>query len=172
MQQLRYNNRQAEWPCQDNGVRQFMRRLREEPLDAVSRIAGEIGPRRATSLAEAQAAAYLDGRLRRAGLRASADPFRAPSSIGADGLLIALLALVSVALYYWLPLPSLFMALWSLVIAVVALVQPGMPLVARRRPSQNVVATRATAQSPRWRVVLLAALDSPPAIGGLRRLLS
>src|SRR5437899_8558299 len=79
---------------------QYLRRLREDPLDAVSRIAGEIGPRGATSLGEARAAAYLDGRLRRAGLRVSADSFRAPRSAGADGPLLALPALLSVVLYY------------------------------------------------------------------------
>jgi hypothetical protein len=149
---------------------QHLRRLREDPLDAVNRIAGEIGPRRATSLAEAQAAAYLDGRLRRAGFRVSADPFRAPGSVGVDGLVLATLALASATLYYWLPLPSLSLALWSLAIAAVGLGQDGVPLLARRRPSQNVIATRATAQ-PRWRVVLLAPLDSPLLMGRLARLL-
>ena len=68
----------------------LLRRLREEPRDAINRIAGEIGARRATSLGEAQAAAYLDGRLRRAGLRVSAEGFRAPAGIGWDGVALAL----------------------------------------------------------------------------------
>jgi len=150
---------------------QYLRRLREDPLDAVSRIAGEIGPRGATSLGEARAAAYLDGRLRRAGLRVSADSFRAPRSAGAAGPLLALPALLSVVLYYRLPLPSLFLALWGLAIAVVILLRPSAALLARRRPSQNVIATRATTSAPRRRVVLLAPLDSPPAMGRLTRLL-
>ncbi len=150
---------------------QYLRRLREHPLDAVNRITGEIGPRPATSLAEAQAAAYLDGRLRRAGLRVSVDPFRAPAGARADGALLALLATIGIALYYWLPLPSLFLSLWSLAIAVVMLRRPDTPLLARRRQSQNVIATRATAQLPRWRVVLLAPLDSPPTTGRLTRAL-
>lgn len=150
---------------------QYLRRLREYPLDAVNRIAGEIGPRRATSLAEAQAAAYLDGRLRRAGLRVSADPFRAPRSIGADGLILAVLAVISVALYFWFPLPSLALAVWSLLIALVISGQSGASLLARRRQSQNVIATRATAHAPRWRVVLLAPLDSPVAMSRFTRLI-
>ena len=150
----------------------YLRRLREDPLDTVGRIAGEIGPRRATSLGEAQAAAYLDGRFRRAGLRVSADPFQAPRANGADGLLLALPAVVSVVLYYRLPLPSLFLALWGLVIAVVMLRRPGAVLLARRRPSQNVIATRATGAAPRRRVVLLAPLDSPPVMERLVRLLA
>jgi len=138
----------------------------------VGRIANAIGPRGPTSLGEAQAAAYIDGRLRLAGLRVSADPFRAPRSAGADGPLLALPALVSVVLYYRLPLPSLFLALWGLAIAVVLLRRPGMALLAQRRPSQNVIATRAASGKPRRRVVLLAPLDSPPVMGRLARLLA
>jgi hypothetical protein len=156
----------------DSRSGQSLRRLRADPLDAVGRIASEVGPRAPTSLGEAQAAAYLDGRLRLAGLRVSADPFRAPRSAAADGPLLALPALVSVLLYYRLPLPSLFLALWGLVVAVVLLRRPGMALLARRRPSQNVIATRAVSGKPRRRVVLLAPLDSPPVMGWLARLLA
>ena len=70
----------------DDQPRSLLRRLREDPTDAVNRIAVEIGARRPTSLGEAQAAAYLDGRMRRAGLRVSADAFRAayaPDAIAA-----------------------------------------------------------------------------------------
>src|SRR6185436_3995548 len=91
---------------------------------------------------------------------------------GADGLLLALPAVVSVVLYYRLPLPSLFLALWGLAIAVVMLRRPSATLLARRRPSQNVIATRATGAAPRRRVVLLAPLDSPPAMEKVVRLLA
>jgi hypothetical protein len=138
----------------------------------MSRIAGEIGPRRPTSLGEARAAAYLDGRLRRAGLRVSADPFHAPRSAGAEGALLALPALVSVALYYQLPLPSLALALCGLAIAAALLWWPDVVVLARKRPSQNVIATRASSSAPRRRVVLLAPLDSPPAMSRLARLLA
>lgn len=147
----------------------LLRRLREDPQDAIGRIAGELGPRKATSLGEAQAAAYLDGRMRRAGMRVSVDAFRAPVGLPWDGLLIALAALIGVALYRWLPLPSLFLALWNVGLASVMLWRPATPLLRRRRPSQNVIATRALNSPPRWRVVLLAALDAPPASGRLAR---
>lgn len=150
----------------------LLRRLREDPQDTIVRIAGEIGARRATSLGEAQAAAYIDGRMRRAGMRVSVDAFRAPVGRAWDGLLIALAALVGVALYRWLPLPSLFLALWNVGLAAVLLWRPTAPLLGRRRPSQNVIATRALNSPPRWRVVLLAALDTPPMSGGLARLLA
>jgi hypothetical protein len=153
----------------DEQPRSLLRRLREDPMDAVNRIAAEIGARRPTSLGEAQAAAYLDGRLRRAGLRVSADAFRAAAGPGWDGVLLALLATVGVVLYYWLPLPSLALALWNLAIAGVALARSGLPLLARKRQSQNVIATRALDQAPRWRVVLLAPLDTPPTTSAWAR---
>ncbi len=101
--------------------------------------------------------------MRRAGLRVSADAFRAAAGSGWDG---------TVLLYYWLPLPSLALALWTLAIAAVALLRPGAPLLARKRQSQNVIATRAIDDPPRWRVVLLAALDSPPATSAWARRLT
>jgi hypothetical protein len=150
----------------------LLRRLREEPQEAVNRIAGDIGGRRATSLGEAQAAAYLDGRMRRAGLRVSADAFRAPASVGWDGAAVALLAVAAVGLYYWLLLPALALALFALALALLGALGPRRPLLVRRRPSQNVVSTRAIDGTPRWRVVLLAPLDSPPIAGGVARALS
>lgn len=149
----------------------YLRRLREEPLDIVRRIAGEIGPRRATTVAEAQAAAYLDGRLRLAGLRVSVDAFRAPVEIGVEGPLLALLGLASAGLYYWRPLTALALALTGLAVAAVALRWPGIWMLIRRRTSQNVIATRAAPEGPRWRVVLLAALDSPARSDWLGRAL-
>jgi hypothetical protein len=150
----------------------LLRRLHEAPQDAINRIAGDIGARRATSLGEAQAAAYLDGRLRRAGLRVSADAFRAPAGLAWDGVVLALLAAVSVILYYEVPLPSLALSLWNFAIAVVALWRSSNPFLARKQPSQNVIATRALEAPPRWRVVLLAPLDTPPATPQIARRLS
>lgn len=150
---------------------QLLQRLREHPADAVSRIASEIGPRAATSVGEAQAAAYLDGRLRRAGLRVAIDAFRAPIMPGGDGVLLALIGLVSATLYGWLPLPSLLLSIWSLAIALVMFSRSGAPLLTWRRTSQNVIATRAAPQPIRQRIVLLAPLDSPPTQGWLTQLL-
>jgi hypothetical protein len=146
------------------------RRLREDPYEAMLQIAGEIGPRRLTSLAEAKAAAYLDGRLRRAGMSVSADPFRAAPPAGWEGLLLALPALLGVTLYFWLPLPSLLLAVWNAGLAAF-LLRRGAPLIGRRRASQNVIATRPALEAPRWRIVLLAPLDSPPISGALDRAL-
>lgn len=143
-------------------ARPLSRRLREDPLDAVYHVAETIGPRPATSLAEAQAAAYLDGRLRRAGLRVSADPFPAPASAGWDGPLAGLLLAAGVPLYYWAPLGALALALAGTALALWQVLRPDWPLLARRRESQNVIGTRAPPRRSRWRVVLLAPLDSAP----------
>jgi hypothetical protein len=169
---FRPSNQSSSLPEPGVETSSLLRRLREDPVEAVNRLAGDIGARAATSLGEAQAAAYLDGRMRRAGLRVSADAFRAAAGPGWDGVILALLAIVSVALYYWLPLASVALALANLAIAVVGLARPGVPLLGRRRASQNVVATRALTTTPRQRVVLLAPLDSPPASGRLTRVLS
>lgn len=148
-----------------------IRRLRDVPYEAMLRLAAEIGPRGATSLAEAKAAAYLDGRLRRAGMHVSADPFGGVVTSGWDGLLLGLLGLLAAALYFWLPVPSLLLALWSVALAAFLLRRGSNPLIGRRRMSQNVIATRAASEAPRRRVVLLAPLDSPPVLGGLGRAL-
>jgi len=82
----------------DTGVEpgSLLRRLREDPQEAIGRIAGDIGGRRSTSLGEAQAAAYLDGRMRRAGLRVSADPFCAVARDTGGRVALALVALGAV----------------------------------------------------------------------------
>jgi hypothetical protein len=147
------------------------RRLRAEPLAAVQHIAGEIGPRPPTSLGEAKAAAYLDGRLRRAGALVAADSFRTTPPAPWDGLLAALLAAVGFGLYPQQPLPSLLLVLWVAILSLVLLARRGAPIIDRRRTSQNVVATVAAAQGAQRRVVMLAPLDTLPTLGRLGWLL-
>jgi hypothetical protein len=145
-----------------------LRHRRDDPLDMVYHLVSVIGPRRPTSLGEARAAAYIDSRLRRAGLSVNADTFRAASSSGLTYPLLALLGVGAVLLAQWWPLWALLLALYGLLLAVSdALVLP-LPALARRRDSQNIVAIRACEGAdegsppwPRWRVVLLAPLDTP-----------
>ncbi|HEU4322528.1 MAG TPA: hypothetical protein VFS21_05190 [Roseiflexaceae bacterium] len=148
------------------------RRLREDPLDAVFLVAETIGPRPATSLGEARAAAYLDGRLRRAGMRVTADPFVVAVSEGWDGVAVAVLALAAVGLYFWFPLAAVAVLLPALLLALWRAFRPDAPLLARRRESQNVIGTRAGPQRAPWRVVLLAPLDAPPQLPAALRPLS
>lgn len=148
---------------------------RHDPLD-VMRYLLQIGPRLPTSVAEAQAAAYVDSRLRRAGLAVGADTFKATAHAGWTGLVYALPALLAV-LVLLLDLPVLAAVLLviygSLLIVLDAFALP-LPSLAPRHDSQNIVAVQAcrdsvsdsAPQQPRWRVVLLAPLDTPPTTQG------
>jgi hypothetical protein len=149
--------------------RPALRRLREDPLNVIAQVAGAIGPRRPTSLAEARAAAYVDGQLRRAGLSVAADAFTLRPPPGWDGTAIALVALLSAVVIYWLPVLAFAGMAICFAWAAWRLARPGPPLLARRRESQNVLGTRAQ-PSARHRVVLLAPLDSPPTLGRYGRL--
>lgn len=137
------------------------RSLRDDALDVVRHLVTVIGPRGATSLAEAQAAAYVDGRLRRAGMRVTADTFRAPTSLGLTFAIVSLLGILAALLTHWLPFPSLLLALWGLALVIRDGLVP-LPVLAAQRDSQNIVGTRACEKPPCCRVVLLAPLDSLP----------
>jgi disulfide bond formation protein DsbB len=144
-----------------------LRRRRDDPLDIVRNLLA-YHSRRATSLGEAQAAAYVDSRLRRAGLSVSADTFAAPTSRGITYPLLCLVGISAALLAIWLPLLALMMAVYGLVLAVSDALAAPLPALAPRHDSQNIVATRprsrdegAAAPQPRWRFVLLAPLDTP-----------
>ncbi len=134
---------------------------RDAPLDIVQHLTTTVGPRLATSLAEAQAAAYVGGYMRRTGMRVSVDTFRAASSLGPGYRLLAALGFVAASLAGWQPWLALLLAVWGLLMVLSdGLVTP-LPTLAPRRDSQNVVGTRASEKRPLLRVVLLAPLDTP-----------
>jgi hypothetical protein len=143
----------------------------------VQHLVRSIGPRHATSLAEAQAAAAIDGWLRQIGMGVSADTFRAPRNSLMFPLLLALLGIIIMGIAVWLPLLALLLALWCLLLILSDALLAPVPVFGFRRDSQNIVGTYPHAQPsgqipapPRWRVVLLAPLDSPAAASGLHRL--
>lgn len=150
---------------------------RNDPLAALRYLLG-TGNRPATSVAEARAAAYIDSRMRRAGLSVSADTFRAPRSLGATYPLLALPALLAAPLgIVWHPLPALLLALYGLILALADMLALPLPALAPLRDSQNIIATRPCVSPdellpglPSWRVVLLAPLDTPRKQSGLARL--
>jgi hypothetical protein len=157
-----------------------LRRRRDDPLDVVQNII-KIGPRPATSLGEAQAAAYVDSRLRRSGLSVSADTFWAATSPGFTYPLLAVIGISAAVLALWMPLPALLLAVYGLALTISDALAAPLPAMAPRRDSQNIVATRPRADAedpatppPHWRVVLLAPLDTPIerlgvlAVGGRR----
>ncbi len=114
-------------------------------------------------------AAFLDARLRQAGFRLSAESYRAFRLPGYDGIVWGALAVLGVIGFYWMPLLAtlIFAASFG---ATCAAAWYGAPLLAQRILSQNIIATRAAAGAMRWRLVVLAPLSSPPAVG--RRLVA
>jgi hypothetical protein len=145
------------------------RSRRDDPLDVVRQII-EIGARHATSLGEAQTAAFTDGWLRRVGMSVSADTFRAATSLGLTYPLLSVLGIAATLLPLWMssPLPALLIAVFGLMFSASDALSAPLPAIARYRDSQNIVAVRASSGAedpasppPRWRVVLLAPLDAP-----------
>ncbi len=145
-----------------------IRRTAADAREGVRALVEQLGRRAPTSLAEAAAAAHVNGQLRQAGLRVSADPFRLPAPSRAGALLPGLLGLLVAALLAPFPLPSLLLAVWALVVSGLLPLLGAPPLLARWAESQNVVAVRAANAARTWRVVLLARLDSCPPPRGLR----
>jgi hypothetical protein len=142
-----------------------------DPLETIRHLVSSIGARPATSLEEAQAAAYVDGQLRRVGMRVSADTFPAPIHSNPVYPLIALAGLLIGLLTGLVPLPSLLLAVWLLVLVAFNMLVAPLPLPPLvSSSSQNIVGTRASEQRPQWRVILLGPLDSHPAEGGKEQL--
>lgn len=153
------------------------------PRDELQTVAGhleqQVGVRQAGSAAEATAAAYVNARLRRVGARVGthavtlpANPYRTTAAVFAFAAAAALLAL-------WLPVPGGLLAAWTLGALLADRLFAPLPAFGARLASQNVFGTREIArdlgsavQLPRWRVVLLARLDTPQQYHGVRRLLA
>lgn len=137
------------------------RRLRDEPIDVASSVVEQFGNRGATMLGEAQVAAFLDGRLRRAGLKVSADGFQSSAGIVWDGVAVALIVLLGVVVYRWLPVVGLVIAAGGCFVSGWQLFWQVPGFLVKHGASQNIVGTRALVQRARCRVVLLAPLDAP-----------
>ena len=138
----------------------YVRRLRDAPLDAAFHLLESSPDRRATTLGEARAAAYADGRMRRAGFRVSADAFRTWIAPVGDVLLTLPIAVTGIALYYWFPWIGFVLLMVAFALIALGIVRQ-RPLLGRARPSQNIVGIRAAQEAVRRRVVLLAPLDTP-----------
>jgi hypothetical protein len=140
---------------------------RDEALTIISHLA-EIGPRRAGSPQEATAAAFINGRLRRAGMGVTTHSLlvsprrrRLYGAAAAAGLFAALTAI-------FLPLPALALALAAIITLIIDAAIGPLSLIRPYQASQSIIGVQAIAggaglasRSPRWRVVLLAPLDSP-----------
>jgi hypothetical protein len=149
---------------------------RDEALTIISHLA-EIGPRCAGSPQEATAAAFVNGRLRRAGMGVTTHSLvvsprrrRLYGIAAAAGLFAALTAI-------FLPLPALVLALAAIISLTLDAAFGPLALIGPRHASQSIIGTQAITggaglapRAPRWRVVLLAPLDSPSVATGLSAL--
>ncbi|NNJ11408.1 hypothetical protein EKD04_013790 [Chloroflexales bacterium ZM16-3] len=149
---------------------------RDDAQTIISHLA-EIGPRRAGSPQEATVAAFVNVGLRRAGMGVTTHPLlvtpRRRQLYGiaaACGIFAALTAII-------LPLPAI--ALSFAAVIILALDAVGIPLarLGPSRSSQTIIGTQAISSDadagprvPRWRVVLLAPLDSPVVAEGIAAL--
>jgi hypothetical protein len=153
--------------------------LIEEQLAAIQFLTQEIGPRPATSAAEARAAAYINSRLRQAGMEVDLQTFRAvPTESISRGLLYLVMA-ASPFVYLYSPPIALGMAILALVVFLAEAV--AWPIFSSWLPggeSQNVVGTRPAAQDGRQHLVVMAHMDSgranllfhPRLVGSYHRL--
>lgn len=152
--------------------------LIEEQLAAIQFLTKEIGPRPATSAAEARAAAYVNSRLRQAGLEVDLQTFRAvPTESIPRGFLYLVMAASPFVYLYSRPI-ALGMAILALVVFFAE--QMAWPILSAWLPggeSQNVVGTRPAAQDGRQHLVVMAHMDSgranllfhPRLVGHYRR---
>lgn len=139
-------------------------RHRENPMEAVSKIADEFGARPVTSFAEAQTAAYVGSRLRRAGMQVWTDPFRTSPPTGSGSFMVALVAISVVILWGINPAYAFASAVVACVLALLSASPRIRHLGIHDRESQNVIGIQPALKPPTRRVVLLVPLDShqPP----------
>lgn len=149
----------------------------EEQMAAIQFLAHEIGPRPATSAAEARAAAYVNSKMRQSNLDVDVQILRTvPTSSIPMGLIYLAMAVT--------PAISLYSRPAALAVCLAALIaltaeQLGFPLLSAWLPggkSQNVIGTRPAAQEGRQHLIVVAHLDTArsnllnhPRIAGSRR---
>jgi hypothetical protein len=133
----------------------------------LSQLAEQVSPRLAGSPSEATVAALINGRLRRAGMGVATYPIRVVVRTGGAYVVLGALGLIAAALSPLLPLPSLLLALGVLAWLGADSLGASIPPLGRRSLSQTIIGVRAIEGAsgleprvPRWRVVLLAPLDS------------
>jgi hypothetical protein len=143
---------------------QSTERLVDSPFAIAAQIVETIGPRPPGSIGEAKTAAFLDARLRQSGLRLSAESYHASHPPDYDGIVYGVLAIAGVIGFYWTPLVAILVFAACCGVTVLTLWYD-TAFLNRRILSQNVIATRAAEGVMRWRLVVLAPLCSPPAVG-------
>lgn len=152
------------------------------PHDEVRRLIGDLADqaplRRATSAEEAAGAALVNILLRRAGLRVTTRQLRATTQRRGQYVPLALLGLAAALLAPWSAPLGAGLAICLLLLLLIDGGVAPLPILGARSASQNIIGTReierpdgaGAARPPRWRVLLLAPLDTPMELRGLARL--
>jgi Peptidase family M28 len=132
------------------------------PLDWVSLLADEVGPRRPTSKAERAAAELMRERLEDAGIPARLESFQGFSTFAAPLAVILGLALAPALLPARRRRPRSLLALAAAagLVSEGGLVRTPLSTLLSRQPSQNVVAEIEPEEPPRRTVCLVCHLDS------------
>ncbi|MDW8402902.1 hypothetical protein [Chloroflexus sp.] len=145
----------------------------------VAELIAQFGHRPATSAAEAMAAAQINARLRQAGFSVATHSLPATAHPGKRFTPVATALMVAIGLAVWQPLVGAALGLWLMALVLVDGVYAPLPSLRQQSMSQNIIAVRpieiANNQAPtqpRWRLVLLAPLDTPPVWQGLARLIA
>jgi len=145
----------------------------------LAELSEQIGPRIATSAAEAIAAAQINARLRQVGFSVDTRSLSTVHRPGVRLVPVAILLMGAVMLAAWQPPMSLILSLWLMGLLLVDGLYAPLPVWQRRHTSQHIIAARpiveATTQAPRlprYRFVILAPLDTPPAWRGLSILIA
>lgn len=135
-----------------------------DAMEIVRFLADTIGPRPSTSAAEAQAAAYVNARMREGGLAVEVQPFRAVTTSSLPCGLLCLLGSLSPLLYRVARPAGLALAL--LVLTGFVLEMLSFPVVSSWLAwgkSQNVVGTRPPSREQRRHLIFFANLDTARA---------
>lgn len=149
---------------------------RDEAQRLISHLS-EIGIRHAGSPQEATAAAFVNAQMRRVGMGVTTSPLqitprrrRLYGAVAACGLFAALSTII-------VPLPALLLAVAAAAILLLDVAFGPLMPIGPRISSQSIIGTQAIARDestgprePRWRVVMLAPLDSPAATAGVAAL--
>lgn len=133
-------------------------------MEHVNQLADTIGPRPATTDAEAQAADYIEGVFTAHGLDVERQEFDCPRTDAWGGIVYGVLLMGAAVLSIWWSLPALALAA---VVVVLIWLELGMRFSASRLfgrgPSQNVIARhvpRARRNERLMRVVIVAHYDT------------
>ncbi len=147
--------------------------------EVLAELTMQLGPRPATSTAEAIAAAQINARLRQAGFSVDTRSLPTVAHPGGRFVPVAVALMAAITITAWQPVIGAIIGLWLMILMVVDALFSPLPAFRQRHMSQNIIAARSiegaateSPAQPQWRLVILAPLDTPPVWRGLARLIA